>query len=256
MTSLVPLTNSIKRRRSRVSWMVECSPHITTSRGSSGSKAKARRSLSGLAPIKSDLDSLFDDIPIDGSPLPLKLIQDLNIASPAEAFFTPKQIRAKTITIGHVVDDTICSNLMSLLAQETPGREDPEEYHTPLPAEKYTNKDIFYTPSGSPQVKSPKSTNTDISIPFMNLTLKRRRTVVFADEQGDGSPIITTAPPSIRFPLEIEFDDEPQQPTNKKRKVDTSSSPKARLPSQRRSLKRAQDPMRRSRRLSQVVTKN
>ena len=116
-SSSKPLVSSNKRRRSRVSWMIECSPYITTTRGSS---SKARRSIC----TKTDLDTMFNDIPQDGSPLPLHLLQELNIKTP-ELSSPMSSLEIKQTPEGGVKDDNICTNLMSLLAAESPGAVEP-----------------------------------------------------------------------------------------------------------------------------------
>ena len=153
------LFGSTKRRRSGVSWMVECSPHITLSRGSSGSKV--RRSLSR---VKTDLDGMFDDIPLDGSPLTFNFIKNLNISahepSPFGLSITPTPLETKDST----KDDNICTNLLSLLVSESPEK---EEYHTPMATTKHTFiTETFYTPiAGSPKPTMPECPQNDISTP-------------------------------------------------------------------------------------------
>ncbi|XP_042888918.1 uncharacterized protein LOC122264197 isoform X3 [Penaeus japonicus] len=62
--SVVDATPRSRGRRSKVSWMVEGSPWINNARRSS------QKRRSGVPP---DILGLFDDIPTDGSPLPLHL---------------------------------------------------------------------------------------------------------------------------------------------------------------------------------------
>ncbi|CAL4079303.1 unnamed protein product [Meganyctiphanes norvegica] len=239
------VAQSNKRRRSRVSWMVECSPHITTSRGSS-SKGRS------FSRVKTELDSLFDDIPIDGTPLPFKLIKDLNICSPTGLFFTPTSVGTKSSAEDSLKDDSICTNLMSLLVAETPGKEALEEYHTPLATPKYKMKtEIFYTPSGTPK-KTPPELKT-------LLLKKRRRTVMFEDKQVKGSPLRSPAPPSVLCPSEIQFGVDMQPPANKKRRVENISSSSLVNTSRLRSRRAANITKcapRRSRRLSLAVAVN
>ncbi|CAL4073785.1 unnamed protein product, partial [Meganyctiphanes norvegica] len=104
-TPLGDITGSVSHRKrgSRVSWMVECSPYITTSRGSS---KKERRSVSRL---NEDLTGLFDDIPTDGSPLPDYLIKSAIINATHDSSALP------AADIEPVFDGKICTNLLSLL---------------------------------------------------------------------------------------------------------------------------------------------
>ena len=113
------ISSSNKRRRSRVSWMIQCSPYVTTSRGSS---AKARR---GLSRKKTDLDSMFDDIPQDGSPLSVQLLRDLKIEVPL--FTSPTAPKEPKPSHEPGADDNICTNLMSLLTGETSGKDEVGE---------------------------------------------------------------------------------------------------------------------------------
>ena len=266
--------SSSKRRHYRVSCMIESSPFITTSRGSS---TKVRKTYSRIKTdldsliddipqhskprktySKTDLDGLFDDIPQDGSPLPLQLIKDLNIQSPVGTFYTPTAATpsgVKAYTGDSLKDDSLCTNLMSLLAADTSVNDEPEEYHTPMVSKRLSiDTATFYSPKGSSKRVREEPQSNDITDPFENLTLnKRRRTVIFADELGDGSPLRTIAPPSIRFPHGIEFDDINVEPPCKRRKVDHSAPPV-------KTLRRSSVPtssgikrLRRSGRLSQAI---
>lgn len=96
------ITGSVSRHKvvGRVSWMVECSPYITTSRGSSNRENRR------VSRINSDLTGLFDDIPTDGSPLPDYLMK----ASPVTTDAVEPPIS----------DANICTNLLSLLQPTSP----------------------------------------------------------------------------------------------------------------------------------------
>ena len=116
MASSTQTMTTSKKRRSRVSWMIECSPYITTYRGSS---SKARR---GLKRTKSDLNSMFDDIPQGGSPLSVQLLRDLKIESPL--FNAPTVSKKAEPSPETGTGDNICTNLLTLLAEEIPGKDD------------------------------------------------------------------------------------------------------------------------------------
>ena len=81
---------------------------------------------------------------------------------------------------------------MSLLSEESPG----------------IDESVFHTPMTTTRLSKETPLDINSSTSYSNASLKRRRSVMFADEVGDGSPL------SVLFPHGIEFDGDLQPPAN------------------------------------------
>ena len=83
---------------------------------------------------------------------------------------------------------------MSLLSEESPG----------------IDESVFHTPMTTTRLSKEIPPDINSSTSYSNASLKRRRSVMFADEVGDGSPL------SVLFPHGIEFNGDLQPPASKR----------------------------------------
>ena len=83
---------------------------------------------------------------------------------------------------------------MSLLSEESPG----------------IDESVFHTPMTTTRLSKETPLDINSSTSYSNASLKRRRSVMFADEVGDGSPL------SVLFPHGIEFNGDLQPPASKR----------------------------------------
>ncbi|XP_066972492.1 titin homolog isoform X2 [Macrobrachium rosenbergii] len=113
------VTPCSSRRKGKVSWMVHESPYINTEKRSGNSKRSG---------VPSDIISLFDDVPTDGSPLPAHLTPLINQCrsdqgqspilpekkAPISFSFDQDQVTSDS------PEEQTCSNLLDLLKPSTP----------------------------------------------------------------------------------------------------------------------------------------
>ncbi|XP_064119241.1 titin homolog isoform X2 [Macrobrachium nipponense] len=110
------VTPRSSRRKGKVSWMVHESPYINTEKRSGNSKRSG---------VPSDIISLFDDVPTDGSPLPAHLTPLINKcrSDQGQSPILPEAPISFSIDEGQVTDspeEQTCSNLLDLLKPSTP----------------------------------------------------------------------------------------------------------------------------------------